>query len=99
MKNIFYGCLASLFIITVSCSKGTEGTKPVTRSADHTQPDEPGFTAADATAAYTAFNKYFYDPSAKLYYSNTQRDGIAAIWTQAVYWDMAMNVYERTKDQ
>jgi predicted alpha-1,6-mannanase (GH76 family) len=99
MKKTFYVLLASLFITAVSCSKGAEGTKPATKPTDNTQPDNPAFTAADATAAYTAFNKYFYNPSARLYYSSTNQDGVAAIWTQAVYWDMAMNVYERTKDQ
>lgn len=58
----------------------------------------PNFTNADADTAYAAFNKYFFNPIAKLYYSSTTKSGIGAIWTQAIFWDMAMNVYERTKD-
>jgi len=54
-----------------------------------------GFTKADATLAYKAFNDFFYSSSAKLYYSTTKQDKLAAIWTQAVYWDLAMDVYER----
>jgi predicted alpha-1,6-mannanase (GH76 family) len=96
MKKIFYILLTSLFITVASCSKGKEGTALVEK------PDKPetnnNFTTADATIAYTAFNKYFYNSSAKLYYNTTRQDGLAAIWTQAIYWDMAMNVYERTKD-
>jgi predicted alpha-1,6-mannanase (GH76 family) len=91
--------IIALLIITVSSSKGTVGTKPSEIKPVVTpRPVDTLYTAADAMAAYTAFNKYFYNPSAKLYYSSTRRDGVAAIWTQAIYWDMAMNVYERTKD-
>jgi predicted alpha-1,6-mannanase (GH76 family) len=96
MKKVFYVMAMSMLITAVSCSKGAEGTKPVDTKPVDTTPTS--FTAADATTAYTAFNRYFYNTSAKLYYSTTRRDGLAAIWTQAIYWDMAMNVYERTKD-
>jgi hypothetical protein len=34
----------------------------------------------------------------KLYYRASDKTGIGAIWTQAVYWDMAMNAYKRTND-
>jgi predicted alpha-1,6-mannanase (GH76 family) len=96
MKKVFYVMAMSMLITAVSCSKGAEGTKPVDTKPVDTTPTS--FTAADATTAYTAFNRYFYNTSAKLYYSTTRRDGLAAIWTQAIYWDMAMNVYEHTKD-
>lgn len=56
------------------------------------------FSAADATAAFNAFNTAYYSSTDKLYYSTTEKKGIGAIWTQAIYWDMAMNAYERTKD-
>ncbi|MEZ0612036.1 glycoside hydrolase family 76 protein [Fibrella sp. WM1] len=58
---------------------------------------QPNPTQADADRAYAAFNQAFYNPEAKLYYGTTQREGVAAIWTQAIYWDMAMDVYERTQ--
>ncbi len=96
MKKVFYVMAMSMLITAVSCSKGAEGTKLVDTKPVDTTPTS--FTTADATTAYTAFNRYFYNTSAKLYYSTTRRDGLAAIWTQAIYWDMAMNVYERTKD-
>lgn len=57
------------------------------------------FSATDATKAYNAFNAAYYSPSDKLYYSTTEKKGIGAIWTQAIYWDMAMNAYERNKDR
>ena len=59
---------------------------------------QDNLTRKDAATAYKAFNSYFYSPQAKLYQSTTKRDGVAAIWVQAIYWDMAMDVYQRTKD-
>lgn len=59
----------------------------------------PGsFTQKDAAQAYTNFNKYFYSTTDKLYYSNTEKKDIGAIWTQAVYWDLAMDAYKRKPD-
>ncbi|MFD0793779.1 glycoside hydrolase family 76 protein [Mucilaginibacter litoreus] len=99
MKKTIYVLLTSLFITAASCSKGSEGTKtPGKTTGGKTETETPSFTAADATTAYTAFNRYYYNPTARLYYSTTLQDGLGAIWTQAIYWDMAMNVYERTKD-
>ncbi len=60
---------------------------------------QTGPTAADAAKAYDAFNQYFYDRDAKLYHSTTKRDHVAAIWVQAIYWDVAMHVYERKKSK
>jgi predicted alpha-1,6-mannanase (GH76 family) len=96
MKKLSHMLLIGLFITVTSCSKGTDGTAPVTKpTVNISQP--VSFIAADAATAYTAFNRYYYNPKAKLYYSTTQQDGLGAIWTQAIYWDMAMNVYERNK--
>ena len=55
-------------------------------------------TQKDAATAYNAFNTAFYNPQAKLYYGTTRHEGVAAIWVQAIYWDMAMDVYQHTKD-
>ncbi|XHR92376.1 glycoside hydrolase family 76 protein [Mucilaginibacter sp. UC70_90] len=99
MKKPICFLILSLFITIVSCSKGKD-IIPVTAKpgTDTTQTDNStGFSSADADLAYTAFNNAFYDSNNKLYFSTTKKDGVAAIWTQAIYWDMAMNVYERTK--
>ena len=96
MKKLFYVLLTSLFITVMGCSKGSENKPPVVKP-EGPPAANPVFTAADATTAYTAFNRYYYNTSKKLYYSTTQQGGLGAIWTQAIYWDMAMNVYERTK--
>lgn len=71
--------------------------KQQTGTTTQTDSAQKNFTVADADTAYAAFNRYFYNPSTQLYYNATDKSGIGAIWTQAIYWDMAMNVYERTK--
>lgn len=68
-------------------------------SRQHSPFQDKFFTSADATLAFNSFNTNFYSKSDKLYYSTTEKKDIAAIWTQAIYWDMVMNAYERTKDQ
>ncbi|HEY0273840.1 MAG TPA: alpha-1,6-mannanase, partial [Chitinophaga sp.] len=55
------------------------------------------FTGKDATEAYRSFNNYFYSAGDKLYYATSEQKGLGAIWTQAIYWDMAMDAYKRTK--
>lgn len=57
------------------------------------------FSSQDATQAIEAFNSQFYNKDLKLYYTNSDKEGVAAIWTQAIYWDMIMNAYKRTKDE
>jgi predicted alpha-1,6-mannanase (GH76 family) len=95
MKKLTSVLMLGLFISFASCGKSndtTTTTKPaVVKPIDH------DFTTGDADLAYNAFNSAFYDSTHKLYYSTTKKDGVAAIWTQAIYWDMAMNVYQRTK--
>ncbi|MCW3804459.1 glycoside hydrolase family 76 protein [Plebeiibacterium marinum] len=57
------------------------------------------FTPHEATVCIDAFNKAFYNTSTKVYNISTEKKQRAAIWTQAIYWDMIMNAYSRTKDQ
>ncbi|SEM43736.1 Predicted alpha-1,6-mannanase, GH76 family [bacterium A37T11] len=61
---------------------------------------QPSITAADADKAFAAFNKQLFDPVRKLYYRDSDKpEAVGAIWTQAIYWDMAMNAYKRTKSE
>jgi predicted alpha-1,6-mannanase (GH76 family) len=82
-----------VLILVAACSKSstkdTVVVPPVTAVS---------FTARDATSAFNTFNTYFYSSTDKLYYSNTEKKDIGAIWTQAVYWDLAMDTYKRTQD-
>lgn len=86
-----------LLISFSSCSKkGTEEPTPNPPTLPPTVPTS--FSAGDATIAFNSFNKIYYSTADKLYYSTTEQKGLAAIWTQAIYWDIVMNAYERTKD-
>ena len=54
----------------------------------------------DALLAYDSFNKHLLDPDCMVYYRDSDRSvEVGAIWTQAIYWDMAMNAYKKTKDE
>jgi len=95
MKKQFYTLVLSSFLTLISCNISKAAILLFKNQAKAIQ----SFTPGDATTAYNAFNDFFYNSTAKLYYSTTRHDKLAAIWTQAIYWDMAMNVYERTHDQ
>ena len=77
--------------ITTACSK--KSNLPVV-----TAPKPISFTTQDATAAFNTFNTYFYSTTDKLYYSTTEKKAIGAIWTQAIFWDIAMDAYKRTSE-
>jgi hypothetical protein len=64
MKKLFYVLLTSLFITVIGCSKGSENKPPVVKP-EGPPTTNPTFTAADATTAYTAFNRYYYNTAKK----------------------------------
>ncbi|HIU55343.1 MAG TPA: glycoside hydrolase family 76 protein [Candidatus Gallibacteroides avistercoris] len=53
----------------------------------------------ERTQAFDAFHTSFYNPEMKLYAIDSDKKGRAAIWTQAIYWDMIMNTYKRTGEK
>jgi len=96
MKPMLNILLITLGFTAASCSKSYQMPPP--QNIKPVKTDTAKFTSADANTAYAAFNKYFYNSSAKLYYSSTDKSSLGAIWTQAIYWDLAMDVYQRTND-
>lgn len=63
-------------------------------------------SSKEVWAAYDAFNKYLFDPQTHIYKVNTAtadgadtKEKVGAIWTQAIYWDMAMNAYKKASDE
>jgi predicted alpha-1,6-mannanase (GH76 family) len=60
----------------------------------------PAYTEADITAAYEAFNKRFYITTGKRIYYEGGGSGskVAAVWVQAIYFDMAQNAFKRSGD-
>lgn len=55
-------------------------------------------SAQDANRALADFNAAFLHPKKNIYQVYPNSNQVAAIWTQAIYWDMAMNAYERSND-
>lgn len=92
MKSWILISMVALAGIHLACGKDEHKDVPIT------PPKEVSFTAKDATNALNYFNKAYYDPAKKLYFPTTEKNGVAAIWTQAIYWDMIMNAYLRTGD-
>lgn len=67
------------------------------RNAGAREGGQADYSEADVLQAYDAFNKHLLHPNRKLYMRDTEADtDVGAIWTQAIYWDMAMNAYKRT---
>ena len=88
MKRVLYYWL---FIFVFSVSACSKSDTPTENNSGNTN-----FTSADADTAFAAFNRTFYNPTAKLYYNNSNHDGTGAIWTQAIFWDIVMDAYLRT---
>jgi len=82
-------------ISALSCSRSSSN---IGSSAGTTTPQQVSFTSNDATSAYNDFNKYLFDTNRKIYYRASDKSGIGAIWTQAIYFDMSMNAWKRTQD-
>jgi predicted alpha-1,6-mannanase (GH76 family) len=59
----------------------------------------PPYTEADITAAYEAFNRRFYISGKRIYYEGGGSGiKVAAVWVQAIYFDMAQNAFIRSGD-
>lgn len=93
-KSIFL-----LLMVLFTCCSSSDNAPVETEKPGTSEPEETTFTSADATLAIDAFNTLFYDKDFGVYYASSAREKRAAIWTQAIYWDMVMNAYQRTKDQ
>lgn len=66
-------------------------------ASDPVKKQKSVYSKKDAITAIEAFHETFYNPEMKLYAIDSNKKGRAAIWTQAIYWDMIMNAYNRTK--
>lgn len=82
-------------------------TGPLSLQGANMPYDAPEFTAAlssyteaDITAAYEAFNKRFYATGKRIYYEGGGSGSkVAAVWVQAIYFDMAQNAFKRSGDK
>lgn len=85
IKSIKFFSILIIAASITSCSSSKTTRKTAT------------YTNTEATLAIDAFHETFFDRQKGIYYAKSDKSGIAAIWTQAIYWDMAMNAYKRTK--
>lgn len=95
MKKAFLLLAVSGLVLggVASCKKETTSFTPPAEL-----PIDTPYTANSVQAAYDGFNSFLYDSTNQLYYKNTGKSGFGAIWTQATYWDMAMNAYKKYND-
>ncbi|SHF96166.1 Predicted alpha-1,6-mannanase, GH76 family [Fodinibius roseus] len=91
-RNFF---LFLFFISLGACSASDQNTEepPVDPPTQET-----AYTAEDATEAFESFNNHFYDHRVKLYHATTDQAEIGSIWTQAIFWDIVMDAYQRTEN-
>ncbi|GHU64380.1 alpha-1,6-mannanase [Bacteroidia bacterium] len=72
------------------------------KADDNTPPEYvttfPHYTEADINQSLSAFNACYLLPDKNIYRAKYNRKAVAAIWVQAIYFDMIMNAYKRTKD-
>lgn len=80
--------LVFLFLTFLISLSPVSATSPAER--------EKSYSSQEATLAMDAFHHTFYNPEMKLYAISSDGKGRAAIWVQAIYWDMIMNAYKRT---
>lgn len=95
-RNSIYSLLLFTALMPPLLSCGKKENPPGVPSPSLTK--EKTFTATDANNAFDAFNTAFYSSAKKLYFSKSDRAVIAEGWTQAIFWDIVMNAYKRTKN-
>jgi predicted alpha-1,6-mannanase (GH76 family) len=84
-----------LMVLILSIAVAEAQPQPALKNANESV---GSYTDADATAALEAFNQVFYSEQANLYYETTEQEELGSIWTQAIFWDIIMDAYERTGD-
>lgn len=92
MMTLNYLCLlVALAVLPASWSAIPDGF------SNELAPVSVNYTDADVDEAYDAFNRHLLHPTRQLYMrDNEAQEAVGAIWTQAIYWDMAMNAYKRS---
>lgn len=87
--------LLIFFICFTSLAWGPVAASDFAAEASHGK--KATYSSEEATLAMDAFHQTFYNPDMKLYAISSDGKGRAAIWVQAIYWDMVMNAYKRTE--
>ncbi len=91
--NLFTVALPESYI------KGMQGENVPYKGSDF-KSSYPDYTSQDIASATGAFNSAYYSSSRMLYYEYSTKIGkVAAIWTQAILFDVMLNNYLRTGDE
>lgn len=70
------------------------------QTVSHAENNCPDYTEADIDLAYDAFNEQFFSRPEGIYYEKPTKSGkVAAIWTQAIFLDIAENACLRTRSE
>jgi rhamnogalacturonyl hydrolase YesR len=84
--------------VTESYIRGKQGEN-VPFSLPEYDSDFPHYTEADADIALDAFNQtYYLSTTKKIYRAKNTGSAVAAVWTQAIFFDMVMNACKRTNN-
>ena len=83
----FSGIFVLSFILLTSCGLQS-GRK-----------SKSSYSREDVITAYDSFNRYFYNTASGVYNKSIHDKTRAAIWVQAIYWDMSMNAYKLTGEE
>lgn len=97
MKGNKYIIALLLVFVLIACST-SNSSKYEEGPVEDPPVQNQTYSSEDATSAFESFNKHFYSPEAKLYFETTERQELGSIWTQAIFWDIVMDAYQRTED-
>lgn len=101
-KTITYSVISCfILLITLSCSK-SNNTSTATDSETNTDssgssPSGSPFTQAAATTAFNGFYNTFFNTAQNLFYETSDQSTTAQGWAQAIFFDIALDNYARTK--
>lgn len=98
--------MKSKILLALAILLGASTTIWAIGSLGETSRKKHAYTNKDVWAAYEGFNRTLLDSDKYIYKTNSsypsavdRGNGVAAIWCQPIYWDMAMNAYKPAKAQ
>lgn len=89
---------AVLFYFPVILLMGCAGSQVASSGNSPMKRETSTVSRYDVNKALEAFNTNFYDQNKQLYFESTDHDGLASIWTQAIFLELIMDAYEQTKN-
>lgn len=102
MKRIIIICSACCIFSMVSVRAASTDSRIANSSIQNDPGNGAGksispFSERNATIAFNNFYTYFYSQEHDLFYTTSDKKEIAQGWTQAIFFDIALDNYTRTK--